>query len=77
MSATATKNKKTARKKISPIKKVRRFWDEVIQELKKSVWPTRPELMESTMVVIVSVVLVAAYVTVCDFIFRTAMRLLF
>jgi preprotein translocase subunit SecE len=44
----------------------RTFLGEVKVELKKCAWPTRPELMESTMVVIVSIVLVGIYVGLCD-----------
>ncbi|HCF95306.1 MAG: preprotein translocase subunit SecE [Verrucomicrobiota bacterium] len=77
MSVSTTKHKKAVAGRPSIFKRVQRFWEEMIQELRKSVWPSRPELMESTMVVIVSVVLVAVYVAICDFVFQLAMRLLF
>ncbi len=44
----------------------RGFVEDVQAELKKCSWPTRGELFESTVVVIVSVVLLAAYVALCD-----------
>lgn len=44
----------------------KQFLDEVHQELKKSVWPTRKELMESTFVVIVSVIILASFVATSD-----------
>ena len=44
----------------------RSFMGEVWQELRKCNWPTRPELMESTVIVIVSVLLVGIYVSICD-----------
>ena len=42
------------------------FVDNVRGELKKSTWPTRSELIESTVVVIVSVVLLGAFVGLSD-----------
>ncbi len=45
---------------------LRTFVDEVKVELKKCSWPTRPELVESTVVVIISVLILAAYVAVGD-----------
>ena len=45
---------------------LRNFMSEVWQELRKCNWPTRPELMESTVIVIISVLIVGFYVFVCD-----------
>jgi preprotein translocase subunit SecE len=45
---------------------VRLFLGDVRNELRKSTWPTRSELLESTVVVIISVVLFAVFVSVCD-----------
>ena len=44
------------------------FLTEVQTEMKKSVWPSRPELVESTLVVIITVLLLGAFVYVCDFV---------
>lgn len=46
--------------------KMRIFLDEVKVELRKCAWPTRSELHESTIVVIVSVVGLAGFVGICD-----------
>lgn len=46
--------------------RLREFFGEVNVELKKCAWPARAELLESTVVVIVSVVLTAAFVGVSD-----------
>ena len=43
------------------------FIDEVQTELKKCAWPTKPELMESTIVVIVASILLAVFVGLSDF----------
>jgi preprotein translocase subunit SecE len=46
------------------------FLADVRNELRKSAWPTRGELIESTVVVIVSVVLFAIFVGLCDTVLR-------
>jgi len=48
------------------LKKVKDFVDEVSAEMQKTTWPLRDELIESTVVVIVSVVLIAVFVGVSD-----------
>jgi len=52
------------------------FISEVGEELKKSAWPTRPELLESTVMVIVSVVMLAAFVGVCDLFLMRLLKLI-
>ncbi len=42
------------------------FLGEVRVELTKCTWPTRPELMESTVVVIISCLILATFVGVSD-----------
>lgn len=51
----------------NPFSKIRLFWQETAGELKKAVWPTRKELKESTIVVIVGIFIVGFYVSVVDF----------
>ena len=53
---------------------IRRFVGEVNAELKKSAWPTRPELFDSTVVVIISVALRGGFVAVCDLVLRQLVR---
>ena len=55
-------------KAAATVHKVTGFLGDVRTELQKSSWPTRGELMESTLVVIVSVVLFAAFIGASDFI---------
>ena len=45
----------------------KRFFEEVQIEMKKCSWPTKPELMESTVVVIVTTLLFGAFVGISDF----------
>ena len=58
------------------IGKLRAFFDEVIVELKKCAWPTGQELMESTAVVIVSVLLLAAFVATSDGVMMAILQVL-
>ncbi len=52
------------------------FFSNVAAETKKTTWPNRHELMQSTVVVIVSVLLLAAFVGLCDQILLGALQLL-
>jgi preprotein translocase subunit SecE len=47
-------------------KGVKGFIGEVSLEMKKSTWPTRQELMESTVVVIVSITILGLFVGATD-----------
>jgi len=51
---------------MSIVEKTQTFTQEVIQESKKISWPTREDLKESTTVVIISVILLAALLGVVD-----------
>jgi preprotein translocase subunit SecE len=55
----------------------RDFVKDVRVEFGRVSWPTREELRDSTLVVIVMVLLVSAYLFVWDRIFAFVMRLLF
>ena len=52
------------------------FIGEVREELKQVSWPTRDELVGSVLVVFVGVVLMAVFISVCDFILSKAAQLL-
>ena len=52
------------------------FVGEVQDELKKCSWPTQSELIQSTGVVIVSVFILAAVVSVSDLILMQVMKLI-
>ena len=56
---------------------VREFLKDVRVESSKVSWPTRTELRDSTIVVIVAVLLVSFYVGVVDFILQYVMRWVF
>lgn len=61
---------------IGIVDKITNFVIEVGVELRKSAWPTRPELIESTVVVVVSVVLLAVFVGICDLILMRLLKLI-
>ena len=50
----------------NPVVKTREFFTEVVTELKKSAWPTRKELIDSTLVVIVTVLILGVFVASAD-----------
>jgi preprotein translocase subunit SecE len=54
---------------------VRTFFDEVRQELKKCAWPTWSELKESTLVVVVSVIILTVFVGVSDLVLNSVLKL--
>jgi preprotein translocase subunit SecE len=53
----------------NPVVRVREFFAEVMTELKKSSWPTRKELVDSTLVVVITIVVMGMFVAMADFIF--------
>ncbi len=46
--------------------KVRTFVADVVTEVRKTSWPSRQELVESTWVVIVMVLVLGMYIALCD-----------
>ena len=57
------------------IGRIKTFIDEVRTELKKCSWPTRSELFESTVVVIVSVLIIGVFVGASDVVLLTLLKL--
>ena len=49
--------------------KTKAFFAEVVAELKKSAWPTRKELLDSTIMVIVTMLILGMFVAVADLVF--------
>ena len=58
------------------LSRISSFTLDVREELKQVSWPTRDELIGSALVVFVGVLLLASFVSVCDFILSQAARLL-
>jgi preprotein translocase subunit SecE len=56
--------------------KVQRYLEETKVELQKVTWPTRPEVIGSTIVVVVTSIVVSAFVFVVDKVLATAVTLI-
>ncbi len=51
----------------NPFSSTRIFLGEMVGELQKATWPTRTELRDSTVVVIVAAVILGAFTAISDF----------
>jgi preprotein translocase subunit SecE len=60
----------------NPIIKIRDFLTEVGTELKRSSWPTRKELVDSTVIVIITMLLFGIFVSSADFVFMKVVEFL-
>lgn len=58
------------------IDRVKTFFEEVRTELKKCSWPTREELVDSTVMVIVSVAIIGLFVSASDVVLLGLLRLI-
>ena len=58
------------------IEKLRQFFADVALEGKRISWPARHELVDSTVVVIVFIVILAVVIMACDEVIRAALRLI-
>ena len=52
------------------VRRLAEYWQETMEELKKCTWPSREELKGSTVVVMVTLALLAAFTVGIDFIVR-------
>jgi len=57
--------------------KVVKFFEDVLKEMKKVTWPTKNELMESTKIVIVVCMILAAFTYVIDMIINQVIKGIF
>lgn len=51
----------------NPFTRIRTFFNETVSELKKASWPTKTELRDSTLVVLVATLLLGFYISLADF----------
>ena len=58
------------------IAKVRNFFQEVRAEMQKVTWPTREELMGSTGVVLMMMLILSTFIGVADLVFSQALHIL-
>jgi len=52
---------------LNPFAKVRSFYKETMSELGKASWPSFSELRESTIVVVIGVIILGFFISVSDF----------
>ena len=64
------------KKVLDGIRKFRDFLGEVRNELRKSSWPLRGELLESTIVLVISVILFSVFIGLSDTLLMNVVRLL-
>lgn len=57
--------------------KIVNFFNDVVKEMKKVTWPTKDELKESTMIVIVVCLMLAAFTYAVDMVVSQIMQGLF
>ncbi len=50
----------------NPIQRIKQFYGEVVQEVKKCSWPSRPELTEHTALIIVALILMTLFIFAVD-----------
>lgn len=62
---------------LDSIKKFKLFTEETWVELKKTTWPGKKEVMGTTLVVIVTVLICAAYLWVVDLLLNKGMAAIF
>jgi preprotein translocase subunit SecE len=53
------------------------FFNDVVKEMKKVTWPTKEELKESTAVVIVVCLVIAAFTYVIDMLINQVLKVIF
>ena len=51
----------------NPFRSIRLFYGETISELKKATWPTKTELKDSTVVVLIGIAILGSFITLTDF----------
>jgi preprotein translocase subunit SecE len=51
----------------NPFRSTRIFFGEMIEELKKCTWPTKAELRDSTIVVVVAAIILGLFTSISDF----------
>ena len=76
-SVTATASTNDTGEKQGPFARFALFLRQVVAELRKVIWPTRSELVNYTIVVLVFVVIMAAILALYDFVFARLVFLVF
>jgi len=64
------------KEKVKLGERIKKFFKDYKSEMKKVVWPTRPQLIRNTGVVLIAVIFMAAIIGVLDLIFGFGVSLL-
>ena len=64
-----------ARQEVVRENRIARFWRETVAELRKVVWPTRDQAINLTLIVVVTVVAMSAFLGVIDFFLTQLVKL--
>ncbi len=65
-----------ARQEVARENRLARFWRETIAELRKVVWPTRDQAINLTIIVILTVVAMSAFLGIIDLMLNNLVRLI-
>jgi len=57
--------------------KIKKYFEDVVKEMKKVTWPTKAELMESTKVVIIVCLILAGFTYVIDMLINQVFKGIF
>lgn len=60
----------------NPFSSIRLFYKETLTELKKASWPSKVELRDSTIVVLVATILLGSFIALTDFSLMNGVELL-
>ena len=71
--AKAVKLDKNGKEKLKLGARIKKFFRDYKSEMKKIVWPTRPQVIQNTGVVIVAIIAVAIVVGLLDLLFGTGL----
>ena len=58
-----------AKAKKNIFKSIAKFFKEIKSEMKKVTWPTRDQLIRQTLVVVVSIIIIGAFIFLLDLLF--------
>jgi len=60
----------------NPFTKIRLFYKETLTELRKASWPSKTELRDSTIVVLIAIVILGSFIALVDFSLMNSVELL-
>lgn len=60
----------------NPFSSIRLFYKEMMNELKKASWPTKTELRDSTVVVLIATAILGSFIALADFSLMNGVELL-